>query len=621
MRALGNIDAVTSQTQLPSKHSAHRRNPALDGLRGLAVLAVIAYHLWPAQLPGGFLGVDLFFVLSGYLITSGLLRNHGRAALRSMGGFWVRRVRRLVPAMLLMLLGATALALAAAPNLPANLRAQWVGALSYTSNWMQIANGNSYFSAAQPPYFQHLWSLAVEEQFYVLWPLLLIGITLLVGTGRRLIGGILVLGFASSATMAALYDPLQDTSALYFGTWTHGFGLFFGSAAAAYAAYRGGGTVRWGRSRGTRQLIPLLLIGCMIAGFFLLPDTSAAAYRGGMALFAAAGALLILALQAPGSAVYRLLSIDYLRWVGHRSYGLYLWHWPLLVLCKLVFPATAPSAAVLCAIPLAFLAAAASWYFVEEPILSHGFRATLRSWGAGALQVVRSLFFGTQRRYSAAVGMSLTMMVPVGIAMVLANSPMQSQLEAQLVQAQQVLDQQQTSAPEVAPEPVAEEKHHTRSKGFSGKDVTALGDSVMLASSPQLLKQLPGVYIDAHVGAQVWDAAPKLRAMKRAGTLRKVVVMGLGTNGDFQNGTLVEIRRAIGPDRELLLITAYAPRTWVDSVNDKYHAAAQQQKHTHIIDWAEQAGSVEDLASDRIHPGPQGAAEYGALVRRAVKNL
>ena len=149
------------------------RVPALDGLRGVAVLAVLVFHAWPALLPGGFVGVDMFFVLSGFLITTGLVRGvDGGRGLR-LGAFWMRRVRRLVPAMVVALVCCTALAWAAVTEFPAGLGRQWLGALTYTSNWVMILSGSDYFAAATPPLFEHLWSLAIEEQFYVLSPPLL----------------------------------------------------------------------------------------------------------------------------------------------------------------------------------------------------------------------------------------------------------------------------------------------------------------------------------------------------------------------------------------------------------------------------------------------------------------
>lgn len=615
------------------------RNLALDGLRGIAVLAVMAYHYWPERVPGGFLGVDLFFVLSGFLITLGLLKNLGSGLLKDLGGFWMRRARRLLPAMLLMLLGATALASLAAQNLPARLRAQWAGALTYTSNWMQIANGNSYFERSEPPYFQHLWSLAVEEQFYVIWPVLLAALAVLLRNKESLFCGILMLAAASGLSMFVSYDPSQDASALYFGTWTHGFGLLLGAAAAVGAARRAAKSSPAVRKRPTRgqQWTPVLLLATMFGAFLFMGDTSTVAYRGGMFCFALLSSTLILVLTNPHTGIHRLLSLSGIRWIGNRSYGLYLWHWPLLVLAKRIFPPEAEAAAVLCSIPLTFLAAVASWRMVEQPILRNGFTETLRSWFLHIKNVARSIFSGTTRRYAGVLSLCLMLLLPVSAAGVLIASPGQTQLEQQLAQAQQLLDDQ-TSAGLPAPtqtgdsaakprpgEPIAH-RHKARSRkagrhGFTGKDVTAIGDSVMLASSQQLLKQLPGIRIDAHVGAQVWEAADKLSQLKASGKLRSVVVIGLGTNGDFQDGAIERIRSVIGPKRELLLLTAYAPRTWIDSVNDKYRSAAGADPHAHIIDWATAAAKVPDLARDRIHPGPQGAAAYAQLVSQAVRGL
>ena len=621
-----------------SKHGS-TRNLALDGLRGIAVLAVMAYHYWPERVPGGFLGVDLFFVLSGFLITGGLLKNLGAGTMKNLGGFWVRRARRLLPAMLLMLLGATALAALTVQNLPAQLRSQWVGALTYTSNWMQIASGSSYFEHSEPPYFQHLWSLAVEEQFYVIWPVLLAALAVLLRNRETLFGGILMLAMASGLSMFLNYDPTQDTSALYFGTWTHGFGLLLGAAAAVWSARKAAKPAPAATTRpsGGQQWFLVLALTTMFGAFFFMEDTSAAAYQGGMLCFAVLAAVTILALANPHTGIHRLLSLSGIRWIGNRSYGLYLWHWPLLILVKLIFPPEAEAAAVLCSIPLTFLAAVASWRMVEQPILRNGFRETFYSWGLRISGVVRSISSGTTRRYASVLSLCLMLLLPVSAAGVLIASPGQTQLEQELAQAQQMLDDQESTAPLVPTlsddsaaetgqgEPITHQKkakHQPASGGnFKGKDVIAIGDSVMLASSQQLLKQLPGIRIDARVGAQVWDAADKLNQLKAAGKLRSVVVIGLGTNGDFQDGTIERIRSVIGPKRELLILTAYAPRNWIDSVNDKYRAAAKTDPHIHIIDWAATAAKVPDLARDRIHPGPQGAAAYAQLVSRTVRGL
>ncbi len=610
------------------------RNLALDGLRGIAVLAVLAYHFWPGVLPGGFLGVDLFFVLSGYLITSGLRRGARSGRFSDLRSFFSRRARRLLPAMMLVLVVSTALALLAAGQLPAGLRWQWVGAVTYTSNWMQIAQGSSYFASMEPLYFQHFWSLAVEEQFYLLWPLVLALLAWLLRSRRALAGGILVLAAASAASMAWGFDPSKDSSVLYFGTWTHGFGLLLGAAGAVLGERSGSAAVAVPRRKWTLiQLSQVLVLVAMLAGFRLLPDTSATAYRGGMALFCLLGTLLVLTLNMPGTLVHSLLSLKFLRWWGSRSYGLYLWHWPLLLLATTVFPPQAATAAVLCTIPLVILAAELSWRFVEEPILRHGFRAAIADWHHRVADRVKRVWNGATGSFSAVLPLLALVLVPACAVSVLLASPAHSELEQQLAQAQDVLAEQQELPP--APEasgagpaeaaataPQQEARNSDRDpQTFTGNDVTALGDSVMLASSQQLLKKLPGISIEASVGAQIWDAPARLRELENAGRLRTVVVLGLGTNGDLPAGTMDEVRRILGPKRELLLVTAYAPRPWIGSVNKKFRAVAESDARTHLVDWAGAAPGVGDIARDAIHPGPQGSAAYGTLLFEAVAKL
>ncbi|SCC30661.1 Peptidoglycan/LPS O-acetylase OafA/YrhL, contains acyltransferase and SGNH-hydrolase domains [Arthrobacter sp. NIO-1057] len=610
------------------------RNLGLDGLRGIAVLAVMTYHFWPSFLPGGFLGVDLFFTLSGFLITGGLLRSMEGRRFPDLRGFWLRRARRLVPAMILVLVLCTALALLAVGQLPAGLRWQWAGALTYTSNWMQIAHGNSYFSSVEPLYFQHFWSLAVEEQFYVLWPLVLV---LLAGVLRKrgaLMCGILVVAAASAASMAWGFDASTDSSVLYFGTWTHGFGLLLGSSGAVACA--NGQVVRRGGSQRSRmliQLLQILILGCLLVAFAVLPDTSVAAYQGGMALFCVAATVLMMTLRNSGTWGYTLLSHKYLRWLGQRSYGLYLWHWPLLVLAQTIFPPQAQTAAVLCVIPLIFLAAQLSWQFVEQPILQYGFILTLSGWAKNIAGRILQVWNGATSSFGAVAMLLALVLVPLCATSVLMASPAQSQLEQQLTLAQNALEEESKAPVVEEHQPLTTDdaqrdnstkkpsKNETARKKFTGQDVTALGDSVMLASSPQMLKKLPGISIHASVGAQIWDAPARLSELKSAGELRKVVVVGLGTNGDIPAGTLEQIRSVIGAKRELLLITTFAPRQWISHVNDSLRAAAESDSKTHLIDWAHTAPTVDDMARDDIHPGPHGGAAYGQLLADAVRNL
>lgn len=608
------------------------RNPALDGLRGLAVLAVIAYHLWPQVVPGGFLGVDLFFVLSGYLITGGLLRSLDAGRSVGLRGFWIRRARRLIPGMLLMLVGATALALLAGRELPANLRMQWVGALSYTSNWLQIASGNSYFASAEPPYFQHLWSLAIEEQFYLLWPLALVLLAVMLRTKAKLFAAVAILGVASAASMAWGFVPGQDASLLYFGTWTHGFGLLVGSAAAIHSGSRPSRLAAGPLPRAGRlgQWAAGSLLVAMLAAVFLLPDTSPVTYRGGMALFCVAAAGMIVSLERCHTLVRGALNLHHVRWVGNRSYGLYLWHWPLLVLAGTLFPPQAATAAMLCVVAATFLAAAASWHLVERPVMRDGFRASLRALQTRVGERREVLFSGEPGRYGQIVPLAALLFIPLCAVMVLAASPAQSNLQRQLSDAQVMLGEQATargSAPEFEHRSApatgnadGKAAGQGAAERVKGSEVTALGDSVMLASARELLKELPGISIHASVGAQLREAPKKLELLRDTNQLRRVVVLGLGTNGDLPAGTLEKVRDVIGTDRELHLVTVHAPRDWAKQVNDKYRSAAAKHTHVHLIDWAASAPKLDDFARDGIHPGPHGTREYARLLSNALRS-
>jgi peptidoglycan/LPS O-acetylase OafA/YrhL len=351
--------------------SGNRRfayQPALDGLRAFAVLSVFAYHLDAGWAKGGFLGVDTFFVLSGFLITSLLVGEWAKHGTISFGGFWSRRARRLLPALLLVLVGVAAFA---ALHVPAaqldRLRGDGLATLFYGANWRFIASGQSYFdmfTEASP--LRHMWSLAIEEQFYLLWPLVVFGCLRLARGRRWLLGGVCVAGTAASIlAMAAFYDP-SDPSRSYYGTDSRAHLLLIGAALALVLA-------RWTPRRAvTRSSVHAFgLLGALacLAAWIWIPDTAAWMYRGGYAVFGICVAAVITSAIQPGRFALRsFLSLGPLVWIGRISYGLYLWHWPVIVFAS---PARTgldgPTLACL-RVALTFGLATASFYLVEQPI-------------------------------------------------------------------------------------------------------------------------------------------------------------------------------------------------------------------------------------------------------------
>ncbi len=415
--------------------------PGLDGVRALAVLAVITYHLGFAWAPGGLLGVGVFFTLSGYLITDLLLdqRRRGRLRLRD---FWLRRARRLLPALFVMLAVVAIWVAVADRSRLAELRGEVLTSVLYVNNWWQISQHVSYFARfAAPTPLNHLWSLAVEEQFYLIWPLLLLlGLWLVperrrpIGIRPRLAAVALVLAAISATEMALLYHPSFDSTRIYEGTDTRAFGLLFGAALAMVWPSRSLTTEVTANAR--RILDVAGVIGLAAIAFLVWRENgySAFLYPYGIVLLSVATVAVVAVAAHPATRIGRLLGWGPLLWLGVRSYAIYLWHEPIIVLTT---PASSrgpdlvrAAAQVAAAIGLAAL----SWRYIEQPI-RHGalgrFWDRLRSggWRAG-LQPVRA-------RVGFAAGGLVLVLAALGLAGVgfVTSSPAAGTIQTQLASA------------------------------------------------------------------------------------------------------------------------------------------------------------------------------------------
>lgn len=352
--------------------SALTYEPSLDGLRAVAVLAVMGYHFTLPGITGGFLGVDVFFVLSGYLITSILLREHQRQGAINYVAFWGRRARRLFPALSVMLLGVCIYAVFSPALEQVTIRGQGIATLFYVNNWWIILSGQSYFDQFQAPSpLIHTWSLGVEEQWYLLFPVLLAGLLLWrLRADGRLVAALGTLAVASTLWTGFLANGGASADRLYLGTDTRAQELLVGATLAAWAQWRRvqGQTVLpgWARHSGAWGLA---LLGAVVLAFFLVSETDRGLFYGGMLAFSLVVAGLIAVCSTPGSNLTnKTLSWEPLRKIGLISYGLYLWHWPLLVILT---PARVGVDGLLLfavRMVLTFILAIASYVFVEMPI-------------------------------------------------------------------------------------------------------------------------------------------------------------------------------------------------------------------------------------------------------------
>ncbi|MEC0091183.1 acyltransferase family protein [Paenibacillus macquariensis] len=350
----------------------NRYMPGLDGIRAFAVFAVIAYHLNFEWASGGFLGVTIFFVLSGYLITDLLIREWGNTGRINLRNFWIKRARRLLPGQILVLIVVVCwMALFNFPQL-ADLWGDLLASLFYVTNWWFIFNDVGYFSNfGQPTPLLHYWSLAVEEQFYLVWPVLLLLGLRFVRKRRLLIGFILIGALVSALVMAFLYQPgLMDTSRVYYGTDTRAFALLIGALLAVYLPSQ----MFEGKIADNKCLrISLDIIGTI--GFAILywmiwqtNQYAAFLYRGGMVLQCIVAATVIAAAIHPSTWISKILGGKLLRWFGVRSYAIYLWHYPILVF---FFPGAGGGNSIvhiLIQIGMTLLFASISWRFIEQPI-------------------------------------------------------------------------------------------------------------------------------------------------------------------------------------------------------------------------------------------------------------
>ncbi|WP_052007675.1 acyltransferase family protein [Microbacterium sp. TS-1] len=584
------------------------RIAGLDGLRAVAVVLVVVYHLFPAAfLRSGYVGVDVFFVISGFLITTLLLRESAREGRIRLRRFWTRRARRLLPALATVVTVSASLAWLVGGDVLVDMGLQVLGAATFSYNWVSMADGGTYFSAADPEIFRNLWSLAVEEQFYLLWPLLVPLFLLLPGRRSRAAVA-LVLAALSAAWASACVAAGADLTRVYFGTDTHAFGLLIG-VAVAFALH--GLVVRRSSVAGVGPVWGVVVGALATAGIV----TAAAAGGGEAITFPASSlaaslltAVVLLVAAWPGSWFGRALDVAPLRWLGERSYAVYLWHWPLLVLLSFQLGGAGPEAGVPVAtgtvVAIASVAlAAASYRWIEQPVRRHGFR--------GAFAIARrGLRSRPSRRAATLAAATAAALALGGTTAAVAAAPRETTSQSAVDAGRDALAQADRH-PTPAPAPGAQTVDGTR--------VSAVGDSVMLASAPGLLQAMPGIAVDAEVSRSLWAGVRIIDDLAASGALREYVVVGLGTNGPVSTEALQRIADAAGPERYVILVNAAGPRDWIPGVNRDLTAFAAAHPRVAVADWA---GAVADhtdlLAGDQIHPEAAGGDLYARTVKRAV---
>ncbi|WP_046214122.1 acyltransferase family protein [Paenibacillus wulumuqiensis] len=597
--------------KLYPNHAMKRYMTGLDGLRAISVLAVIAYHLHLKWAQGGLLGVEIFFVISGYLITDQLLyewKTFGRISLLQ---FWVKRMRRLLPAMLGMLTVVATWLLLTDPSRLISLKGDFFTSIFYINNWYLIFHDVSYFESFGPPSpIGHLWSLAIEEQFYIIWPLLLlIGIFLAPRRGKLTL--LILIGAAvSAAAMAILYEPGSDPSRVYYGTDTRAFAILIGAALAVLWPSSKLNSHISSPARNVLDTLGVMGIVLLLIQIHQTNEYDDALYPTGFIYLSILTAIVIAVLVHPANRLERIMGCRPLSWIGKRSYSLYIWHYPVIILSSPeVNTEDVSYTRIILQVAVSLLMAAISYKYIEEPIR----RKTLR----GYLHAIRRSGLGSQWSLLAAITITAVILASwitgwqgwnsAPSASSATNTAVSS---GDLVQPQPL---QYDPAKEIRKETPADPG--VRQPSDSGDSVTAIGDSVILDAAPFLEKKLPGIVIDGKVGRQMTQADEVIDSLRSQGKLGQTLIIELGTNGVFNEAQLRSLLTSLEDTRRIYLVNTRVPRDWQDRVNASIQKVADDFHNVQVIDWyTASANQDQFFYRDGVHLKPEGADYYASLL-------
>jgi peptidoglycan/LPS O-acetylase OafA/YrhL len=648
-------DEVTIAAEKPVVRRRSRREAShwrgLDGLRAIAVVAVVTYHFSPGTLPGGFLGVDIFFVISGYLITRLIAVEFLAAGRINLGRFYVRRARRLLPALAVVLAVVSAAALIWRDQL-ATIRGAVLSTAVFGGNWWLAFDHQPYFvSTGRPSLLQHLWSLGVEEQFYLVWPLIAAAIlassrraslrkadsaddsalsTSLVRRGQavgRLCGVALAMALGSTALTWVLADrgnvPYgNDGSTLYYGTDTHCMGLLLGAALGAWAAsgdIQAGGSGKAvvaasGERAGWRTICwdTAGAVATIVLLWFALAMTefSHLLFRGGFLLLSATVCVVIAAATRPGSRLGVALDWGPMTWIGVRSYSIYLWHWPVAMVTRPGLDTTMPLwLDQTLRILLTVVLAAVTYESVETPVRRLGFRVAAATLAAR----VRAGWRRMPPRAGVLVSVGAAVVVLAGLFVIVIGpaAPVPVAAAGAGVGSKHI----SLPAPPVTNEPTV--VSHRLPK------VSVFGDSVILGARRQIGHAFSGGTMDAIEGRQPDPILADARGAAHAGTLNPVVILHVGDNGLIDPTQLAETLQALRHQRLVLVLTDHIDpfdHSWQDPNNNTIKNIVPSFANARVVDWNHVASQHHHwLYPDDLHLRPAGTVGFAQMLADAYR--
>ena len=572
-----------------------RHIPAIDGLRAIAVIAVLLYHLGFGWIPGGFLGVDLFFVISGYVITRLLLDSIQRSGGLDLRGFYAARIRRLLPALLFMIVSTALFVGVWAPEAIKRFLTDIPFVLTGTMNWALVYRHQDYFEAiGRPPLLQHTWSLAVESQFYLVWPLILL--LVLKQFGKKMIpGAAIAIATVSGLALLILSMRMDATNAqrvshVYFGTDTHSIGLFLGAALAVSWIPQNLSTKITKRAQDFVDGIGVVGLLGILASFLFINESDATLYRIAFPLAGLFGCAIIMSLVHPASRFAPLLSTKPILWIGERSYAIYLWHWIIFQVTRpTVDLAGATWALYTLRILIVFALADISLRWVELPIRT----GAVESWFRG--MKYRTKKVRVRQKSSVLAGL---LAIIIATSLVSANA---LSYDARAKAALKVSLEVPVSAQNPTPNP---EK----------PSLWLTGDSVILGIRYELSQHVPIGLVNARVGRQAGELITVLHHDKST-MPNSPVVLDLGNNNRLTREEITSVFEEIKNQPQIILVNTAVPRPWRDANDALIEEFAKKYPQMTVVDWRKiSSGHPEYFGPDGVHLVPDGIAVYVSAI-------
>lgn len=586
---------------MKSKKSKSRYIPPIDGLRAIAVAAVVLYHLGISWIPGGFLGVDLFFVISGYVITRLILDSIQRSSALDLPEFYRGRARRLLPALLLLI---TSTALISAIWAPEAMR-RFLGDIPYvltgTNNWRLVAKHQDYFATiGRPPLLQHTWSLAVEAQFYLIWPMVLI--LILRYFGKRNITRV-ALAIATISGVALFIFSLhldaantQSVSHIYFGTDTHSLGLFLGAALAVSWVPQNLSSKISQHAQDFVDGIGVFGLLGLLSTFLFVDESNPTLYRLAFPLAGIFGCAIITSLVHPASRFAPLMSSKWLLWIGERSYGIYLWHWVIFQVTRPTVDLAGSLFAVNCARILLVLALAdISLRFVETPVR----RGVLQNWYRGIKYRIPKV--RVRQRSYVALGL-------IGFTAIFSISASVGMSRGDAITKKILLQNSSNSTIPEFSNPTSIISPTTP------KGLWVTGDSVILGIRNKLESHSHIALINARVGRQIQELITVVQADKPQ-VLGATVILDLGNNNHLTVESVVQLLNLLKEQPKIILVNTAVPRSWRVDNNRIIKLVIKSYPRIDLVDWESiSEGHPEFFAPDGVHLSDLGSDVYVAAI-------